>query len=338
VHPIEAAWRRFRKSEHRRLFEQSLKLEHTYLNSIGLKRCPPEMVLPVAVPWNLAWAEARTKGRSVGNKLDPATSILVNTIHVWVSYRDAKTIYHIEPALAECLGRSPWPEGTPAAALRLPSRCPILSFPESSAGPATFVAADYDLLTGEEQSGRLELRISEFGADSERWIPICVLHLNRERLAQCLDAAALEAERHGAPAGEAQTVWRNKLAGLALTVLLYLAGEPDLVRIIHPGERPLKAKIARTDPERFRDLSEPNAYALGKAFSRAIERWEMEHQSDESLPTERIVRPHMRRAHSHLYWTGEGRTEPRVRFLLPISVRGGRLLEEPDSPAETTLR
>jgi len=29
---------------------------------------------------------------------------------------------------------------------------------------------------------------------------------------------------------------------------------------------------------------------------------------------------------------------PRVRFLLPISVRGGKLVEEPERPTETTVR
>jgi hypothetical protein len=33
----------------------------------------------------------------------------------------SKTIYEIEPLLAECLRRSPWPAETPTAALRLPS-------------------------------------------------------------------------------------------------------------------------------------------------------------------------------------------------------------------------
>jgi hypothetical protein len=38
------------------------------------------------------------------------------------------------------------------------------------------------------------------------------------------------------------------------------------------------------------------------------------------------------RAHSHLFWTGAGRAVPRVRFLLPISVKGGALVEEPEAP------
>jgi hypothetical protein len=39
-------------------------------------------------------------------------------------------------------------------------------------------------------------------------------------------------------------------------------------------------------------------------------------------------KPAWARAHSHLYRTGPGREIPRVRFLLPISVKGGRLVDE----------
>jgi hypothetical protein len=133
-------------------------------------------------------------------------------------------------------------------------------------------------------------------------------------------------------------VWRNELAGLTLTMLLYLGGERDLVRIVHPGEKPLKAKIARIDPERYRDLAEPTVQAVGKVFTRAIARWEIEHRSDEGVATGGTVRPHMRRAHSHLYWTGVGRRQPRVKFLLPISVRGGALVEEPEGTHVALVR
>lgn len=46
----------------------------------------------------------------------------------------------------------------------------------------------------------------------------------------------------------------------------------------------------------------------------------------------------MRRARSHLYWTGRGRMQPRVKFLLPISVRGGALVEEPEGTQVATVR
>ena len=105
-----------------------------------------------------------------------------------------------------------------------------------------------------------------------------------------LDVTA-EVEPHGAPAGEAATVWRNKLAGLTLTMLLYLGGETDLLRIVHPGEKPLKTRTARTDPERYRDLAEPTVQSVGKAFTHAVERWEIEHRGDEGIAN---VPPHMR--------------------------------------------
>ena len=92
---------------------------------------------------------------------------------------------------------------------------------------------------------------------------------------ECVEAAAAEARVHGGFAETAE-LWRNTMAGLALTMLLYFGGEPDVVRIVHPGERPaVKSKLERRDPERFRDLREPTHYAVGKEFSRAIERWEM---------------------------------------------------------------
>jgi hypothetical protein len=89
-------------------------------------------------------------------------------------------------------------------------------------------------------------------------------------------------------------------------MLLYLGGEPDLARIVHPGEKPLKAKIERIDPKRYRDLAEPTVQSVGKAIAHDIEQWEIEHRSDEGVATGPEVRPHMRRAHSHPHWTGAG--------------------------------
>jgi hypothetical protein len=91
VHPVEAAWRKFRNSEHRDLFERSFKLRQSFLESIGLKRCPPEVALPLGVPWNLAaLTEVQKGGKPIG-RLGASNAMLVNTIHVWAAYREAKT-------------------------------------------------------------------------------------------------------------------------------------------------------------------------------------------------------------------------------------------------------
>ena len=334
MNPIEGAWRRFRKSDHYALFKRSFEMQQSYLDFIGLKCLPPEIVVAGAVPLNLVLnrtGRAQVTPTDTSPRIDGtllAETVLVNTVHVWAAYRNAKTIYEIDALLAECLGRSPWPEATPTAALRLPSRCPVLSV--GGDGSARYLAAVYDLVTGAEHSGALELRISQLKDDL--WLPISILHLTAETLSECANAAATDARSHGAPE-DMSTQWQNDASGLALTILLYLAGEPDVVRIVHPGAKPvIKPQLERRDPERFRDLREPIAYRVGAEFRRAIERWEIEHADAASDPTGRRVRPHMRRAHSHLYWTGEGRKQPRVRFLLPISVRGGKLIEEPETP------
>lgn len=336
LYPVEAAWRRFRNSEQYALLWRSIQLQGSFLDFIGLKSLPPEIVLPGAVPLNLI-LERSERTPSATSRPDTriiAETLLANTVHIWAAYRSAKTIYEIEPALGECLSRSAWPQLTPTAALRLPSHCPVLCV--SSGSSAQYFAAVYDLLTDNEQSGALELRISQL--KDEFWFPISILHLNHDTLSQCADAAAADARTRRAPQG-ANMEFQNKPAGLILTILLYLAGEPDVVRIVHPGAKPLiKPQLAQREPERFRDLREPMAYRVGTNFRRAIERWELEHVTTHTDPTGRTVRPHMRRAHSHLYWTGEGRKQPRVRFLLPISIRGGRLVEEPLQPSIAPTR
>lgn len=60
------------------------------------------------------------------------------------------------------------------------------------------VAATYDLLTGGEQTGMFELRLSLLAADGPFWMSISILHLARPTLTECVEAAAAEARSHGA--------------------------------------------------------------------------------------------------------------------------------------------
>lgn len=78
--------------------------------------------------------------------------------------------------------------------------------------------------------------------------------------------------------------------------------------------------------------------AVGTSFTRVIERWEIEHARELNEPTGKTVRPHFRRAHPHKYWAGEGRKIPRYRYLLLISVKGGKVVEEPEHARETAVR
>jgi hypothetical protein len=269
----------------------------------------------------------------------PLLRKLANTIHMWAAYRESKTIYRIEPYLAECLSRTSWPDDVPAEALRLPSYCPILEFPWE--GQTTYIAVTYDIVPF--APAKVSVNISHFsppaaGNDRELissnavWEGICVLSLVRGTLAECVEHTARMVNQTF-PGHTSFDYLHNGLAGFVITLLLYLAGEPDIVRLVHPGEKPeVKPSLQKRDPERFKDLREPTINLVGTAFTRAIERWEIEEARERGEPTGRTVQPHTRRAHAHLYWTGEGRRTPRVRFLLPISVKGGKLVEEPETP------
>ncbi|MBI4573011.1 MAG: hypothetical protein HY713_06955 [candidate division NC10 bacterium] len=330
--PVEAAWARFRNSPGGALLRESLSLRGSYLASIGVRRLPAEVTLPGAIPWNLlATAEADARGEEVGPHLSTEGTILAHSVATWAAYREAKTIYHVEPLLAEALAHTPWPEQVPTEALRLPSRCPVLVLPWE--GQTLSVSAYYDLLTSREHTSELELRLGRL--EGGQWAPLSILHLIGEDLGACVRAAGARVEREGGPAA----AFRSDLAGLILTVLLYLAGEPDLVTHVHPGVKPTReARMQRRDPDRWKDLRSPALFAVGTDYRRAIERWEHEQRRTEGEPTGRTVRPHVRRAHAHLYWTGRGRQVPRVRFLLPIPVKGAPVPDETAAPVQTPIR
>jgi hypothetical protein len=357
LHPVEAAWRRFRQNKNNlSLFREAQVRKPRLLQQLRSEGVlttdwPPGVVLSASATVRVMKELALAIGLGVKPGAAPDWfKTYANTLHVWAAYRESKTIYRVEPYLAECLSRTTWPDGAPTEALRLPSFCPIFEFHWQ--GETVTVAATYDFAPfGPDKAA---IHISRFwpwppGVDVDAeaisnhavWGRIASLALNRETLAEDVKEAADNLVK-GFPHLKFDDMYKafhGRLPGLVVTLLLYLGGDPDIVRVVHPGEKPtLKAAVQKRDPERYKDLAEPVIHAVGKSFTHAIERWEIEHPRESGDSTGRTVRPHTRRAHAHLYWTGEGRETPRVRFLLPISVKGGRLIEEPESPRVTEVR
>jgi hypothetical protein len=175
LHPVEAAWRRIRRTGDD-LLQRCLTMRQPYLDSIGLKRCPAEVVLPTGAIWNVEPLLGLRSPMEQHDDFDfdwSAAELLARSVHFWAAYRESKIIYEVEPALAECLACSVWPESTPAAALRLPSRCPVLSIQRGDI--TVHVAAAYDLLSTDEKPDPLKLCIAEL--KGEGWRPILGLEM-----------------------------------------------------------------------------------------------------------------------------------------------------------------
>jgi hypothetical protein len=100
-----------------------------------------------------------------------------------------------------------------------------------------------------------------------------------------------------------------------ISTLLYLcATNVDL--------RPLPATSARrVGTSNGRTVKPPRTFAVGYVVGAGLRAWRRT-QGDgaRSVSTGRKMRPHVRRAHPHLYWTGEGRKVPRVRWVWPIRI------------------
>ncbi len=328
----ELAWRQVRHGITPRLQDTMRQLPH-FLAYLNLSRLPPQVVCPGSLLLN--WLAVTQPGLSTLEQIAMAEDLLV-----WAAYRDAKTIWRIEPRLVEALADCPWPDETPMTAIRLPSRCPVLEW-HSPDGPIV-VSACYDLLTRQESTGRLELRLQWL--HENKWLPLAILYNDAPMVSVALEQAQTAGiDRAQTIVGismDAGAAFRSDLARLAVILLLYLSGEPDVVRTVHPGAKPHRdARMRRKDPERWADIREPIVWDVGVAYRTALERWEIEQTQEVAVGSSgRSVRPHLRRAHSHLYWTGPGRTEPRVRFLLPIPVKGKLAEEEAGSPTIQLIR
>lgn len=101
-----------------------------------------------------------------------------------------------------------------------------------------------------------------------------------------------------------------------IAALLYLcATNADL--------RPLPAPAARRAVKGGgRPAKPPKVVTVGYTVGAGLRAWHKARSDAERATggTGRHVRPHVRRAHPHLYLTGPGRTVPRVRWVWPVRV------------------
>jgi hypothetical protein len=112
-----------------------------------------------------------------------------------------------------------------------------------------------------------------------------------------------------------------------VSVVLYLCSVAADIRAARGSDRtPTRPQPVRTKRgERLFPPAQPTtwevAYRLGATLRQAQQREAtLEATAAEASPPRVRPRPHIRRAHWHLYWTGTGRQTPRVRWVLPAVI------------------
>jgi hypothetical protein len=102
-----------------------------------------------------------------------------------------------------------------------------------------------------------------------------------------------------------------------IQLLLYLCSEePDISR-----RSPVPRRRGRSS---VHTASYPDKIDVGAYIGSVIRGTQMPRGTDGGTyaPTGASVRPHVRRAHWHLYWTGAGRTVPKIKWVSAVFVKG----------------
>ena len=126
--------------------------------------------------------------------------------------------------------------------------------------------------------------------------------------AQCSPLAQPMSEIYIRSNGVDTTGFRTQLG-----ILMYLTHGEDIEE-----ERILRKGSSKKNRNRDANLEVVRGVVGGK-FASALKRWQKTKEGGGD-GTHASPRPHCRAGHWHLYWTGKGRTIPRVQFLHPCLV------------------
>lgn len=259
----------------------------------------------------------------------------------WSSYRISKRIYRINPILWEGLAAAKFPANYPTPMLHLPAPAIALDLGEASVklptGPdkeVRFIFMNLDLAPDGESTGERALNIAiPFGSEDQLRL-VASLNLDKHSTIQeCWEACIQRWKTNyfetymEQPSAVEETAY-NQIVGGALNTLLYILGENEIAVTVHPGAKPElpKNRPANKVQRLAIDLARPEELEIGGQYAaKAIEHWGDEISGCGINPPQgvgRNVRPHIRSAHAHLYWTGQGKTVPVVKYLPPIAVKG----------------
>ncbi|HEX6939337.1 MAG TPA: hypothetical protein VF158_07985 [Longimicrobiales bacterium] len=241
------------------------------------------------------------------------------------AWRMTKGVYVFDPDLLQALWLTPVTGSIPSDLLeRLPEWC-------------VYVPLDRDGLRGvwahlesDANDGHAELRLVTIAGGTLEPLAIHLGGSVAEGVESMLAAGAALA---GVPVHnrelEVEARRARAVAEPIVSLLLWLCSErPEIEGRGRPGNpKPKRVKGA------LREFAAPGprTWAVGARVGAALRAARGAAERAEGEATGRRVRPHVRRAHWHTYWTGprSGEQTPVLRWLHPILVAGGDVDELP---------
>jgi hypothetical protein len=253
------------------------------------------------------------------------------------TWRLTKGAYLFDKDIWEQIRETPLTKLPQALLQRLPEPAPLLLFPtpldwSGYQVDATHVYLEWD----NREDPHLELRfLCWIRHEPEHKVLSVALDLDAETLDDCLERTIQRTwkELAGAPRSdeligtleESQASVRHLLLALLNATLFLCQEEPDLSDT--PRQRPparAKLKLLQT-PRTLRVIQ--TGWRWGAAL-RQYQAQQAVRAGTEGPPTGRSVQPHVRRAHWHLFWTGEGsrkdpsKAVPRIKWVGATLVGG----------------
>lgn len=268
--------------------------------------------------------------------------------HFW---RFAKAIYDFSPSFLSVLEQT---EDAPVYAdvlKRMPYRDFVMPLPSGMKYDGMFVHVEFDESYGKDDTDTLFLLCLFKSAPRMEDIPVkmemqwCRSGKMFLKTFRDTTSAMEESKKNGEgavgditihsnpdPQDKARNCARdnnndeiNRCLRIAISACYYLASKNAEIKevMISKSKRPVVKSANGKKPKRVAIKAYQVGYVLGKSFEEQIKA-RSSSTGQTTGPTGGLtVRPHVRRAHWHHYWVGEGRTVLEVRWIKPTLVLPG---------------
>lgn len=258
---------------------------------------------------------------SKGGEMPPGGARHGGELGAIAAWRPTKGIYRFDPDFGRAIAETELAKELPNEVLhRLPEWCVYVETDGIVEGVHGFFAhLECDANTGGE-----ELRLL---IDTDDGLTPIALHLVgtlQDAVQAFFDEAAAHAAltgawTYGTPASVIKQI-ATKISPIVSLVLYLCSDAPDY----DGADRPTMPTARQTKHgPKERGAEVPRVWDVGLRMGAALRAAVRQERAEPGDGTHASPRPHVRRAHWHLYWSGEKRGTPRVKWLSPVLVGGG---------------